>query len=139
MPAGRARLVHQEMRSSLHFNFCWHFNVWVQGKGGIYLAGAWCGYGFHEDGLKAGIEAAQALGATIPWVSRATSPKISLLDHFFMGVFDKFARAAIFVGHLRIILPNGKELEYGNADATEPSVAPGRLWHFDACDQRTAC
>lgn len=48
----------------------------VQGKGGVYLAGAWAGYGFHEDGLRAGIAVAQALGASIPWTPRAASPKV---------------------------------------------------------------
>jgi predicted NAD/FAD-binding protein len=47
----------------------------LQGKGGVYLAGAWAGYGFHEDGLKAGIAVAEALGATVPWKPRAASPK----------------------------------------------------------------
>ena len=42
----------------------------------MYLAGAWAGYGFHEDGLKAGIAAAQALGASVPWTPRAASPKV---------------------------------------------------------------
>lgn len=39
----------------------------IQGKGGIYFCGAWAGYGFHEDGLKAGMRVARLLGATIPW------------------------------------------------------------------------
>jgi len=33
----------------------------VQGEGGVFLAGAWAGYGFHEDGHKAGLAAAAAL------------------------------------------------------------------------------
>ena len=33
----------------------------LQGKNHRYFAGAWMGYGFHEDGLKAGMAAAQAL------------------------------------------------------------------------------
>jgi predicted NAD/FAD-binding protein len=33
----------------------------IQGLGSVYYAGAWMGYGFHEDGLKAGVMAAQKL------------------------------------------------------------------------------
>ena len=33
----------------------------VQGENHVYLAGAWAGYGFHEDGHKAGLAAAQAV------------------------------------------------------------------------------
>ena len=97
----------------------------TQGKGGLYYAGAWAGYGFHEDGLKAGIAVAAALGASIPWTPRATSPKTSLLDNFFVFTFDRFARAAITAGRLRLILPNGKELVYGS-DASAQQHAPAK-------------
>ena len=33
----------------------------LQGQNGRYYAGAWMGYGFHEDGLKAGLAAAAKL------------------------------------------------------------------------------
>ena len=33
----------------------------LQGRQGRYYAGAWMGYGFHEDGLKAGLAAAARL------------------------------------------------------------------------------
>ena len=33
----------------------------LQGRGQVYYCGAWAGYGFHEDGLKSGIVAAQAV------------------------------------------------------------------------------
>ena len=33
----------------------------LQGRQGRYYAGAWMGYGFHEDGLKAGLAAAAQL------------------------------------------------------------------------------
>ena len=31
----------------------------IQGTGNVWFGGAWAGYGFHEDGLKAGLSAAQ--------------------------------------------------------------------------------
>ncbi|EIE24233.1 cyclopropane fatty acid synthase [Coccomyxa subellipsoidea C-169] len=102
--------------------------VLQSGKGGIYYAGAWCGYGFHEDGLKAGMAAATALGATIPWTPHATSPKMSLADMFFMSTFDKFARRAISLGRLRFILPNGEELVYGDDASAARSLPKEDEW-----------
>lgn len=39
----------------------------IQGVNGVWFCGAWCRYGFHEDGLQAGMAVARALGATVPW------------------------------------------------------------------------
>jgi len=39
----------------------------VQGENNIWLAGAWSGHGFHEDGLRSGIAVANSLGAFAPW------------------------------------------------------------------------
>lgn len=40
----------------------------IQGMDRVYFCGAWATYGFHEDGLKAGMKVAQLLGAKVPWV-----------------------------------------------------------------------
>jgi predicted NAD/FAD-binding protein len=39
----------------------------IQGRRGLWFCGAWTGYGFHEDGLKAGLAVANGLGEFAPW------------------------------------------------------------------------
>jgi uncharacterized protein len=39
----------------------------VQGENGVWLAGAWGSYGFHEDGLKSALRVVNGLGIKAPW------------------------------------------------------------------------
>jgi uncharacterized protein len=41
----------------------------IQGRSGLWWAGAWSGYGFHEDGLKSGLRAVQGIDVNClpPW------------------------------------------------------------------------
>ncbi|UUX49757.1 FAD-dependent oxidoreductase [Nisaea acidiphila] len=39
----------------------------IQGARNTWFCGSYCGYGFHEDGLKAAIAVARGLGITVPW------------------------------------------------------------------------
>ena len=114
----------------------------AQGRGGLYYAGAWAGYGFHEDGLKAGMAVAAQLGAAVPWTPRATSPKASLLDAFFVHTFNRFARAALTIGRLRFILPSGEELVYGSEASAQPhhhAKGAAQLAPWDRPSQPAAC
>jgi predicted NAD/FAD-binding protein len=48
----------------------------IQGRGGVYYAGAWTRYGFHEDGLLSALRVAQAMGiewplGNDPWADEA--------------------------------------------------------------------
>jgi predicted NAD/FAD-binding protein len=40
---------------------------YIQGRNRTWFAGAYCGYGFHEDGLQAGLTVAAELGSPPPW------------------------------------------------------------------------
>lgn len=48
----------------------------TNGEDGLWLAGAWTGSGFHEDGLKSGLEAALSLGGKVPWVPQGIAPRL---------------------------------------------------------------
>ncbi len=39
----------------------------IQSRDGLFFAGAWLGDGFHEAGLRTGLEAAFVLGGSVPW------------------------------------------------------------------------
>ncbi len=40
----------------------------IQGNGGVYFAGAWTRYGFHEDGILSAVNVAELLGVKAPWI-----------------------------------------------------------------------
>ena len=42
-------------------------NSGIQGEGGVWLAGAWGRFGFHEDGLRSALRVANLLGVSAPW------------------------------------------------------------------------
>ena len=45
----------------------------LQGENGIWLAGAWGSYGFHEDGLKSALRVVNGLGFRAPWQDAAAA------------------------------------------------------------------
>ena len=50
----------------------------VQGENGIWLAGAWGSFGFHEDGLKSALRVVNGLGVRAPWQGEAVSARREL-------------------------------------------------------------
>jgi len=92
----------------------------IQGEKSTYFCGAWCGYGFHEDGIKSAVDMCALQGVTPPWVMTGTilptegcMPKLSLMNSLFVSSFEKAAGSIIKTGSLRLILPNGREMLLG--------------------------
>lgn len=48
----------------------------IQGHGGVWFAGAWTGYGFHEDGLKSALRIADAMKVPVPWRGSEPAPTV---------------------------------------------------------------
>eukprot|EP00210_Caulerpa_lentillifera_P009285 g8850.t1 len=99
----------------------------IQGRQNVYYCGAWCSYGFHEDGIRSAINVAELLNCTIPWIPRTVNPKWSLMDSFWLQLFTTFAKKGIQQGYLKFILPNGTELEFGNRDSTPINTEEWRM------------
>ena len=111
----------------------------INGQFGFYLCGAWCGYGFHEDGVRSAVDVCDRLGVMTPWHYResykhlnkperlcpldkqfnALDPSVSYRQAFYIFLFDKYMKRCIRKGFLRIVLPSGKELCYGDPNTTE--------------------
>ena len=45
----------------------------IQGRGRVWFCGAWCGYGFHEDGLRSAVAVVKSMGHAVPWHAGAAS------------------------------------------------------------------
>jgi predicted NAD/FAD-binding protein len=50
----------------------------IQGARRIWSCGSYCGYGFHEDGLVAGLAVAERFGVRRPWADPASAVQIAV-------------------------------------------------------------
>ena len=102
----------------------------IQGFNGVHLAGAWLGYGFHEDGVKSAMDVIERMGATVPWESEGsglsqgicTVPAMTLSQRTSFFIFDAMCSRAIRADSpiaFRIIMPSGTEYVYGDGPRKE--------------------
>ncbi len=69
------KLVFHHPRFGLQAYQGWSHISRIQGRRRTWYCGAWCGRGFHEDGLTSGLTVAETLGSTRrPWNVTETSP-----------------------------------------------------------------
>ena len=50
----------------------------LQGLNNTWFAGAWTGFGFHEDGLRSAIAVVESMGVTVPW--REARPQVACAE-----------------------------------------------------------
>ena len=108
----------------------------INGNDGLFLCGAWCGYGFHEDGVRSAVDVCSRLGLLTPWhyqerqdhldnpaswtaltdQYRPLDPSVSARQTFFMFLFEKYMSKCIRKGFIRLILPSGHEMTFGDPE-----------------------
>ncbi|CAA7012947.1 unnamed protein product [Microthlaspi erraticum] len=91
----------------------------IQGKRGLWFCGAYQGYGFHEDGLKAGMSAAKGLLGK-DMVTHLSNPKQmvpSLTEKGARSFFTKFMRNFILTGCVTLIEEGGTMFTFQGNDS----------------------
>jgi len=86
----------------------------TQGAGGVWFCGAWCGYGFHEDGIRSAVTVADLMlgKSSVPWNPRPCNPHLNLTTRIALPLFARVGASWVPPGRcFKMILPNGAELD----------------------------
>lgn len=82
----------------------------------LYFAGAWTGFGFHEDGLRSAYFVAKRLGARLKYWTPIPSPftRLNVLEKMCWSILQLGLPKMIKTGFLRIIHPDGSDNTFGS-------------------------
>ena len=94
----------------------------LQGADKVWFAGAWCGYGFHEDGIRSAVHMAERMcpgkRSVVPWEPISCYPHLTRAQNFFFKLFKNYGGAMLTdKSAIRLIMPDGSEHIVGDKDA----------------------
>lgn len=96
----------------------------LQGGQRVWFCGAWCGYGFHEDGIKSAVDCVDAMlgKSSVPWIPRACDPHLNASTKCVLPLFTRACTGWLPPNaRLKMILPDGTERVMSGKDADENS------------------
>jgi len=96
----------------------------IQGINGLYFCGAWQEYGFHEDGVRSGLSAAQFALGNRSWAPIPNHPrmKFSSFQSASKLAVMNFLRSYVITGRLQVVEAGGDSYVFGNGQSPASSI-----------------